>query len=140
MLERVGPNSFRVDVPAGEIKIWPHYALQVVHGEPARAEEKGPTVDKKVVRAQRMEARNVSPEEVKEALAAPAQPRSMRAKKIDYRALAGLTKGGGTPSLQPTPGTVNYTREHATRRTREGSCCLLRVACLGLRIFPLLEQ
>jgi hypothetical protein len=48
----------------------------------------GSKVDKKVVRAQRQEAYNISPEESKEALAAPARPRSERAKKIDYRALA----------------------------------------------------
>ena len=28
--ERAGPNSFIVDVPAGEVRVWPYYALQGV--------------------------------------------------------------------------------------------------------------
>jgi len=90
VLSRVGPNSFLVEVPAGEIPVWPFHSLQVVR-KALRSTEQGEKVDKKVVRAQRMEARNISPEEVKEALEAPARPRSARAKKVDYRALAGLT-------------------------------------------------
>jgi hypothetical protein len=87
IIARVGPNSFRVDVPAGEISIWPLHALQVVKkslGMPV----KGPVIDKAVVRAQRLESKNISPEEVKTALEAPARPRGERAKRVDYKALA----------------------------------------------------
>ena len=71
------------------IKIWPLHSLQVVKKAIEPAVE-GPKVDKAVVRAQRMEARNISPEEVKVAQEAPARPRAERAKKVDNRALAGL--------------------------------------------------
>ena len=90
VLSRAGPNSFLVEVPAGEIPVWPFHSLQVVR-KALRSTEQGEKVDKKVVRAQRMERRNISSEEVKEALEAPARPRSARAKKVDYRALAGMT-------------------------------------------------
>lgn len=90
VISRAGPNSFLVEVPAGEIPVWPFHSLQVVR-KALRSTEKGEKVDKKVVRAQRMESRNISAEEVKEAQKAPARARSARAKKVDYRALAGLT-------------------------------------------------
>jgi hypothetical protein len=89
VIQRVGPNSFLVDVPPGEITIWPLHSLQVVKKSLSSAVS-GPKIDKAAVSAQRMEARNISPEEVKAVQAAPARPRSERAKKVDYRALAGL--------------------------------------------------
>ena len=51
----------------------------------------GPVVDKKVVRVQRMETRNISLEENKEALEAPARPRRERAPRVDYKKLAAGT-------------------------------------------------
>lgn len=89
VVDRTGPNSFVIDVPPGEVATWPLHALQVVRSVAPSAAE-GPRVDKAVVRAQRMEARNVSPEEAAEALAGPSRPRSERAPRVDYRALAGL--------------------------------------------------
>ena len=95
VIKRVGPNSFLVDVPPGEIKVWPSHSLQVVKtlNAPLGERKEGPgsrqlVVDKKVVRAQRMERRNISPEEVKEALAAPARERRERAPRVDYKKLA----------------------------------------------------
>ena len=88
VVSRVGPNSFLVDVPAGEIPIWPLHSLQIVRKALRSASPSGPRVDKKVVRAERLEARNISPEEVKAALAAPARPRRERAARVDYKKLA----------------------------------------------------
>ena len=87
VVKRVGPNSFLVDVPRGEIKIWPLHSLQVVD-KSLELKTDGPRVVKAVVRAQRLEARNISPEEVKTALEAPARPRRERAARIDYKKLA----------------------------------------------------
>ena len=52
------------------------------------ASPSGPVIDKKVVRAQRLEARNVSLDEVKEALEAPARARRERAPRVDSKKLA----------------------------------------------------
>ena len=87
---RAGPNSFLVDVPPGEIKVWPLHSLQVVKKALTTSVTEGPKVVKSVVRAERKEALNISPEEVAAAQAAPMRARSDRAKKVDYRALAGL--------------------------------------------------
>ena len=78
----VGPNSFLVDVPPGEIKVWPLHSLQVFKKAHRTASPAGPVVDKAVVRAQRMEARNISDAEVKETLEAPARSRRERAPMI----------------------------------------------------------
>ena len=86
-MRRVGPNSFLVDVPPGEIKVWPLHALQIVRKSLGERKE-GPVIDKKVVRAQRLESRNISVEENKEALEAPARPRRERAPRVDYKKLA----------------------------------------------------
>ena len=83
LVHRAGPNSFVVDVPPGEIKVWPLHSLQIVK-KSLGGIASGPKVEKAVVRAQRMEARNISPEEVAAAQAAPARPRSDRALKVDY--------------------------------------------------------
>jgi len=37
VLSRVGPNSFLVEVPAGEIPVWPFHSLQVVRKEAGEA-------------------------------------------------------------------------------------------------------
>lgn len=89
VLERNGPNSWVVDVPPGSVKIYPSWALKVVDvGMLQRSMRKGQKVDVAVERAKRMEARNISPAENAAALAAPAQPRRERAKKVDYAAMA----------------------------------------------------
>ena len=81
--------AFEIDVPPGEIRIWPLHSLQVVKKSLGDSRS-GLRVDKSIVRAQRMEARNISVEENKAALAAPARTRSERAKKVDYKKLAGF--------------------------------------------------
>jgi hypothetical protein len=94
VLERNGPNSWVVDVPAGEVKIWPTYALKLVKKAlgSREATKEGLKVSVPVERAKRLEARNISEEEQAAALAAPARPRSERAVRRDYAAMA---KGGG---------------------------------------------
>ena len=86
--ERAGPNSFIVDVGPGEVPVWPLHSLQVVDKALRSAAPEGPRVDKAVVRAQRLESRNISDAEVKEALAAPARERRDRAPRVDYKKLA----------------------------------------------------
>jgi hypothetical protein len=91
VLERNGPNSWLIDVPAGEVKIWPSYAMRVVEVDrvkSASGEKKGSKIDIAVERAKRLEARNISEEEQAAALAAPARPRSERAVRRDYAAMA----------------------------------------------------
>jgi hypothetical protein len=97
VLSRNGPNSFVVDVPPGEVRIFPHYNLQV---EPVttvplpRSREHrqgGPKVNIRVERAKRRENHNISEKEQKIALTAPARPRSQRVARVDYKALAGLS-------------------------------------------------
>jgi hypothetical protein len=101
VIERVGPNTFRVDVPAGEVSVWPVHSLQVVRKALGQKKALTPSttkVNKKVVAAQRKEARNISEEEQKAALAAPARPRRERAARVDYKALA--TRGRGRRQRQ----------------------------------------
>ena len=88
VVRRVGPNSFLVDVSRGEVPVWPLHSLQIVRKALRSASPSGPVIDKKVVRAQRLEARNIAPSEVKEALAAPARERRERAPRVDYKKLA----------------------------------------------------
>ena len=92
VIERVGPNTFQVDVPAGEVSVWPVHSLQVIHKALGQKKPAGPKVDVAVERAKRMERRNISQAENEAALAAPARPRGERAKKVDYAAMA---KGSG---------------------------------------------
>ena len=87
VIERAGVNTFRIDVPAGENSVWPVHSLQIVK-KTLGSKVAGPKVNKKVVAAQKKEALNISKEEQAAALAAPARPRSERAKKVDYKALA----------------------------------------------------
>ena len=70
VVQRVGPNSFLVDVPSGENKTWPLHSLQVVN-KAIQGSVVGPKVNRAVVSAQRLEARNISPAENAAALAAP---------------------------------------------------------------------
>ena len=90
VLERNGPNSFTVGVPAGEVKVWPYYALQVVKKALASAAtaSAGSKVNIRVERAKRLEALNISEAEQAAALAAPARPKRERSKKVDYLALS----------------------------------------------------
>ena len=88
VVARAGPNSFIVDVGRGEVPVWPLHSLQIVRKAHHTASPSGPVVDKAVVRAQRMEARNIAPEEVKESLEAPARARRERAPRVDYKKLA----------------------------------------------------
>ena len=71
--ERAGPNSFIVDVPAGEVRVWPYYALQVVKKALRSAPvAPGSKVNVRVERAKRLEARNISEDEQAANLAAVA--------------------------------------------------------------------
>ena len=75
VLSRHGVNSFIVDVPDGEITIWPVHSLQIVDEVESTPSVTGPKIDKDVVRAQRAEFLNIDGEEQAEALAAPAAPK-----------------------------------------------------------------
>jgi hypothetical protein len=89
VLERNGVNSFVVDVPAGEVKIWPAHSLLVASPNevaPTRSTNSGPKVDIAVARAKRLELRNINEEEQAEALAAPAAKK--RASKPTAKVLA----------------------------------------------------
>ena len=86
ILGRNGPNSWLVDVPYGEVKIYPSYALQIVETEVLKKPSK---VGQKVViadeRFKRAFAREISEDEQKRNLEAPLHPRSQRAAKVDYK-------------------------------------------------------
>ena len=88
VVARAGPNSFIVDVGRGEVPVWPLHSLQIVRKALRSASPEGVRVDKAVVRAERLESRNISPEEVKTALEAPARPRRELADRIDYKKLS----------------------------------------------------
>ena len=89
VLERNGPNSWLIDVPRGEVSIFPSWAIKVVTvtklNAPAKRDEK---VYVPVARAKRMEARNISEEEQAAALAGPARPKRRAAGRPDYAKLA----------------------------------------------------
>jgi hypothetical protein len=74
VVKRSGVNSFVVDVPTGEVKIWPLHSLLVVsHEEEKTAAAPGEKVDVKIAKAKRLEARNISEEEQAVALKGPAR-------------------------------------------------------------------
>ena len=75
VLKRNGVNSYVVDVPAGEVKIWPVHSLKVAGLDEEKSGPGGAKVDITVERAKRLEARNISEEETAAALAAPAAPK-----------------------------------------------------------------
>ena len=75
VLSRNGPNSFIIDAPPGEVRVFPHYALQI---EPATSVAPqravgGPKVVIRVERAKNRESLNRSEESQVAALAAPAK-------------------------------------------------------------------
>jgi hypothetical protein len=105
---RNGPNSWLMEVPEGDVKIWPSWALQFLtkeqsnavtweedHGDDEEVVVKKPSskrVNVKVARAQRLETRNISEAEQAEALqgiALHAGARPKRAARVDYKKLAG---------------------------------------------------
>ena len=73
VLSRHGPNSFIIDVPAGEITIWPVHSIQVVDGKLDPTPLPGPRVKRKAVAAARLEYLNRDGVEQAAALAAPAR-------------------------------------------------------------------
>jgi hypothetical protein len=77
-----------VDVAAGEVKVWPFYAMMAVRKALKSTPAGGEKVDVKVERAKKKEALSISPAENAAALAAPARPKRERAKKVDYLALS----------------------------------------------------
>ena len=85
VLERNGANSWKVDVPFGEVRIYPSYAMQIVETEALKKPSK---IGQKVViadeRFKRAFAREISEDEQKRNLEAPARPRSQRAARVDY--------------------------------------------------------
>jgi hypothetical protein len=86
VLERNGANSWLIDVPAGEVKIYPSYALQIVDED--NLKKRDTTSDKvnvKTERFKRVIAREISEEEQQKNIEAPSRKRSERAKRIDYR-------------------------------------------------------
>jgi hypothetical protein len=73
VLSRNGVNSFIIDVPPGEVGIWPVHSLLVADPKESPALTKsGLKVDILAARAKRLESRNISEEEAEAALAAPA--------------------------------------------------------------------
>ena len=87
IVKRAGVNSFLVDVPAGQVKIWPLHSLQIVD-KSIKPAASGLKVDKKVISAKRLEARNISPEENASALAAPAAKKRVSKPTIKAVAIA----------------------------------------------------
>ena len=74
VVSREGPNAFRVDVPPGEVSVWPVHSLQVVRKALGQSTPAGPKVDKAVVAAKKKEALSISEEEQAAALAAVTPP------------------------------------------------------------------
>ena len=84
VVDRAGPNSFIVDVGSGEVPVWPLHALQIVRKALRTASPAGEKVDKKVVRAQRLEVRSISTRRLKRRL--------RRRRGLDVSAPLELTK------------------------------------------------
>ena len=73
VLDRNGVNSFIVDVPPGEVRIWPVHSLLVADAKEVPVPKKnGQKVNMLVERAKRLELRNIDEDEQAAALAAPA--------------------------------------------------------------------
>ena len=73
VLDRNGVNSFIVDVPPGEVRIWPVHSLLVADAKEIPVPKKnGQKVNMLVERAKRLELRNIDEDEQAAALAAPA--------------------------------------------------------------------
>jgi len=107
VLSRHGPNSFIIDVPAGEITIWPVHSIQVVDGKLDPTPLPGPRVKRKVVAKQRLEYLNIDGMEQAAALAGPARAKreslptpkmaALKAAEASKLAKATLDKAGGLP-------------------------------------------
>ena len=67
-----------MDVPPGETDVWPIHTLLPAGRATVPLPAQGPSIDKKIVAAQRREALNISPEENLAALAAPAREKRER--------------------------------------------------------------
>jgi hypothetical protein len=83
ILERVGPNTFRVDVPFGENEVLPVHSLQVVN-KSLNQPNSGEKINKKNVKETRQLNLEISEKEREVNLAAPLRNRSERAPKVDY--------------------------------------------------------
>jgi hypothetical protein len=74
VLEREGPNSYRLNTTGLDPRIWPVHSLLVVDGQNTTSQppkNSTTSVNRAAVSAQRMENQNISPEERAEALAGP---------------------------------------------------------------------
>ena len=73
VLDRNGVNSFIVDVPPGEVKVWPAHSLLVADPKEIPSPKKnGQKVNILVERAKRLELRNIDEGEQEATLSAPA--------------------------------------------------------------------
>ncbi len=89
VLDRNGVNSFVVDVPAGEVAIWPVHSLLVADPKEVITQAKsGQKVDIAVARAKRLELRNVNEEEQEAALTAPASKKRISKPTVKAAAAA----------------------------------------------------
>jgi hypothetical protein len=84
VLERVGPNTFKIDVPANENEVWPVHGLQVVNKVLGQQKDTGQKINKKNVKETRQLNLEISEKEREANLAAPLRPRSQRAARVDY--------------------------------------------------------
>ena len=117
-IKQTGPNSFELDVPQGEVKIWQPHSLKILSEEESSKQNdlkepvlllstgkwlkpiEGPAkkskkrINKAAVTAKALEERNISAKEQKAALVSTRTRGSGVAtrsrKKVDYRGLAGL--------------------------------------------------
>ena len=113
IIKQTGPNSFELDVPHGEVKIWQPHSLKILSEEESRKQNdlKEPVLllstgkyinpkksNKRVniaaVTAKAMEERNISAKEQKSSLVSTKTRGSgvgtRSRKKVDYRQLSGL--------------------------------------------------
>jgi hypothetical protein len=104
VLRQTGPNSFEIDVPPGEVKIWQPHSLKILselesrEADTVKVEQpvkKAPKrVNEKAERLKRMEALNISEVEQKSNVIAARTRGSKVAtrskKKVSYRSMVGL--------------------------------------------------
>lgn len=83
VIERVGPNTFRIDVPASENEVWPVHGIQVVNKSLGEQKE-GQKINKKNVKETRQLNLEISEKEREANIAAPLKPRSQRVARVDY--------------------------------------------------------
>jgi len=82
VLDREGPNSWIIDVPKGEVKVWATHSIQIAPEDERVSTLKSTKTVPAVVKAQRLEELSISAAEQKEALSGP--KRSTRARKVNY--------------------------------------------------------